>query len=92
MGFDPDGKYLLAVSHNGLGVFDTRTWQRVARDPEPSYPKNGKVEGIGPLAGMLIPVLEKDYETDRLVVTDPSKKYELSLEDFGHVQVRATGT
>jgi len=38
-GFDPEGKYLLVVSHSGRGVFDTHSWECVARDTELSYPE-----------------------------------------------------
>ena len=40
MGFDASGNYLLTISHAGRGVFSTRTWERVARDPELAYPKD----------------------------------------------------
>lgn len=63
VGVDSTGRYLLTVSHSGRGVFDTRTWQRVARDPALAYPVDGQVMGIGPLAGQEIVVKEIDYDT-----------------------------
>lgn len=89
MGFDPSGKYLLAVSHNGRGVFETTDWKSVARDYEPTYPEGNQVEGIGPLAGQQIGVKEKNYDTDELAIVDPHQRFECSLQDFGHVDVIA---
>src|SRR5438270_11848300 len=58
VGFDPTARYLLTVSHSGRGVFDTVSWNRVARDVSIAYPENGVVEGIGPIAGQRIKVRE----------------------------------
>jgi hypothetical protein len=49
MGFDASGEYLLTISHSGRGVFSTRTWERVSRDPELVYPEGGFGLGIGPI-------------------------------------------
>src|SRR6185503_9297563 len=62
-GFDDDGKYLLVVSHSGRGVFDTDTWECVARDTELSYPAFGYAGGIGPIGTIAVPVREINYET-----------------------------
>jgi hypothetical protein len=69
--FDESGKYLLAVSHAGRGVFETSTWERVARDTELAYPKKGLAVGIGPLAGVTLKVHEIDYATGVLEFTSP---------------------
>ena len=66
VGIDLSGRYLLTVSHSGRGVYDTSTWQRVARDVELAYPVDGHAKGIGPLAGQTIPVKEIDYDTSML--------------------------
>ncbi|HEY0009585.1 MAG TPA: hypothetical protein VGB55_12735 [Tepidisphaeraceae bacterium] len=90
VGVDPSGRYLLTVSHSGRGVFDTNTWQRVARDVEPGYPVDGRAEGIGPLAGQTIPVKEIDYDTSMMtdaVVGALSISY-----SEGDVIVRSAGT
>lgn len=87
-GFDPSGRFLLTVSHDGRGIFDATTWKRVARDPAPAYPENGHAVGIGPIAGLSIPVVERYdvpvlefvgsdgslfyYEYGMLTVTPPS--------------------
>ncbi|MEX0726212.1 MAG: hypothetical protein WD065_08085 [Planctomycetaceae bacterium] len=55
-GFDASGAYLLTVSHSGRGVFETTTWERVARDIHLAYPENGRAIGIGPIDGVSIPV------------------------------------
>jgi hypothetical protein len=65
-GFDPSGVYLLTISHSGRGVFSTRTWERVARDPQRAYPEEGKAVGIGPIEGVAIEVEELDYQTELL--------------------------
>ena len=70
-GFDSVGRYLLTVSHSGRGVFDTETWQRIARDPFPTYPEKGEILGIGPLTGMRIPIFEMNYDTETLAFASP---------------------
>jgi hypothetical protein len=70
-GFDPSGKYLLTVSHDGRGVFSTATWERVARDPAFAYPTDGQAVGIGPIEGLSIPVTEMDYDTGDLRFSSP---------------------
>lgn len=66
VGVDKAGRYFLTVSHSGRGVFDTGSWQRVARDTELAYPINGRAVGIGPLAGHELSVAEIDYSTSTL--------------------------
>ncbi len=66
VGVDQSGRYLLAVSHSGRGVFDTSTWQRIARDVALAYPVNGRAMGIGPLADQEILVKEIDYDSSTL--------------------------
>lgn len=86
MGFDPSGEYLLTISHSGRGVFSTRTWERVARDPALAYPENGHGVGIGPIAGVLVPVTEMNYDTEDLALT--SSDGSVSLEyDSGTITV-----
>jgi hypothetical protein len=80
-GFDATGGYLLTVSHSGRGVFSTKTWERLARDPVVVYPKNGLSEGIGPLSGTAIPVHEKDYATEILILANSSGSITLQYED-----------
>ncbi len=70
MGFDPTGEYLLTVSHSGRGVYSTRTWERVARDPSQAYPENGHATGIGPIEGIPVVVMEKDYSTGKLSLSN----------------------
>ncbi len=74
-GFDRTGAYLLAVSHSGRGVFSTATWERVARDSDLAYPKDGYAIGIGPIAGERIPVTEKNYDTEELRFSSPDGKF-----------------
>jgi hypothetical protein len=60
VGFSDDDSLLLALTHAGRGVFDTRTGHRVARDrlDDWSYfdEETGSAEGIGPLGGQRIAV------------------------------------
>lgn len=91
VGFDPTGKYVLTVSHSGRGVFETRTWRRVARDPLLAYPTDGVAVGIGPVAGQRLMVSEIDYHEGTLDVVSPDGPYSLSYEE-GTVTVRSTGT
>lgn len=76
-GFDTSGSFMLVVSHSGLGVFSVGTWERVARDPELAYPEDGIAVGIGPIAGLSIPVTELNYETEDLswIAPDGSALY-----------------
>ncbi len=80
-GFDVTGDYLLTVSHSGRGVFSTKTWDRLARDSTVVYPENGLSGGIGPLLGITIPVQEKDYETETLILGNASGSIALRYED-----------
>jgi hypothetical protein len=90
MGFDPSGEYLLTVSHSGRGVFSTRTWQRVARDKALAYPEGGRAIGIGPIAGIPVPVTEMDYDTEHLSLTSPDGSVSLKY-DSGTIIVSGPG-
>src|SRR5215467_2264320 len=70
-GLDRTGVFLLAVSHSGRGVFSTTTWERVARDSEGAYPKDGYAIGIGPIQGERIPVTEMQHDTEELRFSSP---------------------
>src|SRR5437588_3377906 len=61
IGFTPDTPLLLVVSHQGRGVIDCETGERVARDPSAVYPDwfdktRIAALGIGPLADRWISV------------------------------------
>ena len=89
-GFDASGAYLLTISHSGRGVFSTRTWGRVARDYALAYPEGGEGEGIGPIAGERIPIVEMDYDTETLHLMSPDGQFVLDYES-GMVAVTRTG-
>ena len=90
MGFDPSGQYLLTISHSGRGLFSTRTWERLARDPALAYPKDGCGVGIGPIAGVAVKVTEMNYSTEQLTLTSADGK--LSLEyDSGTIAISGDG-
>jgi hypothetical protein len=80
MGIDPTGEYLLTISHSGRGVFSTRTWERVARDTALAYPKDGRGIGIGPIAGVEVPVTEMNYDTEELALRSPDGSIVLEYE------------
>jgi hypothetical protein len=88
MGFDPNGDYLLVVSHAGRGVFSTKTWERVARNRDFAYPASGHGIGIGPIDGVSIEVTVMDFETDQLQVTTPDGRTRLDYES-GTITVSA---
>ena len=90
VGVDRTGRYLLTVSHSGRGVFDTRTWRRIARDSALAYPVDGHAIGIGPLAGQTIPVREINYDTSRMTEA-PVGAFVVSYEEGG-VVVKSAGT
>src|SRR5687767_6070205 len=64
-GFDKTGDYLLTISHSGRGVFSTKSWMRIARDHELSYPNDGVGIGIGPIHGEEVPVVEMDLHSEQ---------------------------
>jgi hypothetical protein len=82
-GFDASGAYLLTISHSGRGVFATRTWKRVARDPGLAYPESGVGVGIGPIEGQSIPVTEMDYDLERMQLVSPDGRTTLDCESSG---------
>jgi hypothetical protein len=90
MGFDASGKYLLTVSHSGRGVFSTGSWERVARDSTVLYPSNASIQGIGPLAGANVDVLERDERTEQIVLRSLDGRFELFGESDG-ITVRTFG-
>ena len=80
-GFDKTKRYLLTISHSGRGVFDTATWQKVARGSELAYPIDGIGIGIGPIDGEKVTVIEKGSSTQRLELENPCGKLRPSYED-----------
>lgn len=91
VGFDPTGRYVLVVSHAGRGVFDSQSWQRVARDGSLAYPEDGETDGIGPLAGQRLKVSEINYDDGTLHLVSPCGDYAIHYT-AGMIEVRATGT
>ena len=88
IGFDKSGKYLLAVSHSGRGVFDMKTWSRIARDPTMAYPENNISIGIGPFEGEWISVIELNSD-ETLRALSPDGKLLFNYES-GVVEVSDT--
>jgi hypothetical protein len=91
MGFDSTGRYVLAISHNGRGVFDSTTWKRVARDDAKAYPVRGVGIGIGPIDGEHVPVKEIDYQSGVVNLRSPTLEFELCYK-WGTITVNSTGT
>ena len=87
LGFDSSGEFMLTVSHSGRGVYSTRTWERVSRDPRTVYPENGYSVGIGPIDGEMIPITEKNYDTEELQIATSDGRFELRYFE-GIVEVR----
>ena len=83
VGFDASGSYLLVISHSGRGVFSTRTWEKVARDPELAYPADGLGIGIGPIEGEMIPVVEFDSSSAIVHIRSTDGRVVLSCESSG---------
>lgn len=91
MGFDSTSKFLLVVSHSGRGVYSTETWERVGRDPSSAYPENGISVGIPPIEGEKIAITEKNYDTGKLSLVTPDRKFRLHYCD-GMIEVRPIST
>jgi len=83
MGFDSTGRYLLVVSHSGRGVFEVSDWRRVARDAAVVYPHEGRIEGIGPLAGISVPVFQRDQIVETIRIRSPDGRLDLLGESDG---------
>ena len=89
VGFGPDETYMLAISHNGRGVFCTTTWERVARDYGDAYPENGYGIGIGPIDGLAIPVIEMYWESfSEQQIVSPSGRIRLRCASDGIAVLR----
>src|SRR5579862_3620152 len=86
MGFSKDARYLLTISHSGRGVFDMRTWERVAREAELAYPENDIGIGIGPIDQEPIPAKEIDYDSEKLETVDAAGRFRF-LYDGGIVEI-----
>jgi len=91
IGFDSTGRFALVVSHSGRGVFDTQTWQRIARDSALACPEDGEAEDIGPLVGQRLKVSEINYDDGTLNVVSPSGDFAMSYAE-GTIKVTSTGT
>jgi hypothetical protein len=88
-GFSVDGRYFLAVSHDGRGVYDCATWTKIARDDTPAYPEAGVSSGIGPIAGEMIAVVERG-DSAHLAFTSVDRRWRITYEDGVAVVTRAT--
>jgi hypothetical protein len=73
VGFAQCEDQLVVVSHNGLGIFDLGTFERIARDVGPFHfdAADSRVSGIGPSASIHANVfgLQGAYRTDRQLPT-----------------------
>lgn len=85
-GFDPTLGYLLTISHDGRGVFCTKSWKRIARDYDLAYPKDGIGIGIGPIQQQAITVTEIDYATGSLSLASPDGQIQLRYSE-GAIEV-----
>jgi len=83
MGFDPGGRFLLVVSHSGRGVFSLGSWERVARDATTVYPKDGFIDGIGPIANTRIAVEQRDQNKEQIRLRTPDGRFLLRGESDG---------
>ena len=83
VGFDKTGKYILAVSHSGRGIYELSTWQRVARDASLAYPVNRTAIGIGPIDGQVISVEQRDETRDTFRLATPDNCHSLLVESDG---------
>ena len=80
VGFDATGQFMLTISHSGRGVYDTVTWQRVARDGSLAYPSDGVAIGIGPIDVERIPITEINYDSGTLQLRGPKGDFTVSYE------------
>ena len=62
-------------------MFAVESWERVARDVNPSYPVDGQVPGIGPIASQLVAVTEKNHQTDELLLVSPGAQFRLAYQE-----------
>jgi len=78
---------LLAISHDGRGLFSTENWEIVARDRSPAYPIDGFGVGIGPIEGESVSIKEVDHDSELLRIRTPDDKWELSYFE-GAIEIR----
>ena len=85
MGFDSSGKFLLVVSHSGRGLYDTQTWEKIDRDYEIVYPKPDYlfVQGIGEINHQLIPVVDRLYLQNEMILMTWDGQYQLNGDSDG---------
>lgn len=93
VGFSQDSAYLLVVSHQGRGVFDCRSGERVARDPDGSWSwyndEDCTCEGIGPLEGTRIPIsgTSAAIETNRRLASTTADGCSVEQRALGHGEI-----
>jgi hypothetical protein len=83
VGFDSAGEYLLVITHSGRGLFDTKTWTRVARDASLAYPERETGIGIGPIDGQQIPVTVIPFDIGHITLTSGDGRIILNCESDG---------
>lgn len=87
VGFSADGKWFMVVSHNGRGLFDCQTSERIARDPSHGYGSfddaSETVSGLGPLEGQRVPVtaIRGPIPTRRQLPTTTGDGWEVSWQE-----------
>lgn len=104
VGFAQGEDQLVVVSHNGLGIFDLGTFERIARDVGPFHfdAEECRVGGIGPSAAVHASVfgLQGAYRTDRQLPTTSPDGWNVTCSEPGPgadaadviVSLRAPGT
>ena len=84
VGFSSDGRFLIVIGHQGRGVYDCVTGERVARDRMDDWSffeeATGTAAGIGPLAGQSVEVagLMSDAALPAAVVGFPARQARVS--------------
>ena len=84
--FSADGRWLLVISHNGTGLFDCESLERVSRDYSDygAYDRQtGTVDGIGALEGMRVPIhgMRGAIETSAQLPTRTADGWELQWKE-----------
>ncbi len=81
-GLSDDEKYILIFTHQGCGVIELETGNKIARAVDYMYPEMDIVEGVGPLENQKTRIFPYDF-INNLIVFSNDKRYKLIGESSG---------
>ncbi len=85
IGVDSSSEWLIVVSHSGRGVFSLKTGERIARDPNSTYPNDGRIQGIGPISSQTI-LVKEEYSEKEIILFSPNGRYKI-VATSDHIEI-----